>query len=408
MKVLYLTYDGLSDPLGQSQVLPYLFGLSHSGNDITIVSFEKKENLKNQFIGLRKKLEEKKINWIILSYTKHPPVLSTVLDILKLRLTCSRLQKTNNFQIVHCRSYITSFIGLYLKKRFGLKFIFDMRGFYADERVDGGLWKQNKLIYRIIYRFFKRREKAFFLSADWIVSLTHAAKRIISKNFPPIESRISVIPCCVDDGLFNPGKIDDQVLKDLKNKTGIQDYDFILGYLGGLGTWYLLDEMLDFYKRLSEVFTNARFMFVTTTPEKEIKSKATKKNILTENIIVIKAERNEVPLFISLFDISVFFILPSFSKIASSPTKQAEVMAMGIPVVCNTNIGDTEDVINQSGAGLLIEKFTTSEYDKVIHRIPFLLKKSKGEIRTQGINMFSLEKGVTAYQKIYAALESSK
>jgi len=279
-----------------------------------------------------------------------------------------------------------------------------MRGFYADERVDGGLWDQNKLIYRIIYRFFKRKEKAFFLSADRIVSLTYAAKKIISNNFPIVESKITVIPCCVDDNLFNPAKIDAQILKDLKNKTGIHEHDFILGYLGGLGTWYMLDEMLDFYKRLSEVFANARFLFVTTTPEREIKSRAIKKNILPEKIIVLKAERKEVPLFISLFDISIFFIIPSFSKIASSPTKQAEVMAMGIPVVCNTNIGDTEDVINQSGAGLLIEKFTTVEYDKSISKIPLLVEKSKNEIRIQAINMFSLKKGVAAYEKIYAEL----
>ena len=27
-KVVFLSYDGITDPLGQSQILPYLFGIS--------------------------------------------------------------------------------------------------------------------------------------------------------------------------------------------------------------------------------------------------------------------------------------------------------------------------------------------------------------------------------------------
>lgn len=42
MKILYLTYDGLSDPLGQSQVIPYIVGLSKRGHKIVVLSSEKK------------------------------------------------------------------------------------------------------------------------------------------------------------------------------------------------------------------------------------------------------------------------------------------------------------------------------------------------------------------------------
>ena len=38
---LYLSYDGISDPLGQSQVLPYLKGLARLGHKIHLISFEK-------------------------------------------------------------------------------------------------------------------------------------------------------------------------------------------------------------------------------------------------------------------------------------------------------------------------------------------------------------------------------
>ena len=47
MKVLYITYDGLTDPLGASQVLPYLSGMADAGIKFTVISFEKKEKIKN-------------------------------------------------------------------------------------------------------------------------------------------------------------------------------------------------------------------------------------------------------------------------------------------------------------------------------------------------------------------------
>ena len=42
IKVLYITYDGLTDPLGQSQILPYLTKIANKNIYIDILSFEKK------------------------------------------------------------------------------------------------------------------------------------------------------------------------------------------------------------------------------------------------------------------------------------------------------------------------------------------------------------------------------
>ena len=43
---LFITYDGILDPLGSSQILPYLFGLASKGVKVHILSFEKEETMK--------------------------------------------------------------------------------------------------------------------------------------------------------------------------------------------------------------------------------------------------------------------------------------------------------------------------------------------------------------------------
>ena len=144
-KILYISYDGMTDQLGQSQVIPYLVGLSKQGHQIHILSAEKVENFKNRKIFIHKLLNNNNIKWSFINYTKKPMVLSTIMDIYKLKSCAKKIHKSENFDIIHCRSYISTFVGLFMKKKFTIKFIFDMRGFYADERVDGKIWnKKNR------------------------------------------------------------------------------------------------------------------------------------------------------------------------------------------------------------------------------------------------------------------------
>ena len=85
-----------------------------------------------------------------------------------------------------------------MKRKHGVKFIFDMRAFYADERVDGKLWNLKNPVFRLVYNYFKKKEIAFLAEADHSISLTGKGKDIIHtwnhiSNQPvPVE----VIPCC--------------------------------------------------------------------------------------------------------------------------------------------------------------------------------------------------------------------
>ena len=88
--------------------------------------------------------------------------------------------------------------------------LFDMRGFWADERVEGGLWNLKNPIYKLVYKYFKKKEKQLLLNSNHIISLTHNGKKNIIKlpYFSKLEKDISVIPCCTDLSVFKPVKRD--------------------------------------------------------------------------------------------------------------------------------------------------------------------------------------------------------
>ena len=400
IKVLYLSYDGLTDPLGQSQVIPYLQGLARQGYQFTIISFEKPERFKESKDQLQTLLGNSGIRWVPLTYHRKPPVLSTLYDVYALRKKAYELHRKENFSIVHCRSYITALVGTAMKRTFGVKFIFDMRGFWADERVEGGLWNIQNPVYKIIYQYFKRKEKQLLSTADYTVTLTHRAKDIIHQwadiKDQPIPIR--VIPCCVDTELFDPKKVDEQAKAMLRKRLGIPTNAFVLSYLGSLGTWYMVEEMLRFYKKFQRSYANTYFLFVTKDSPQEIEQISEKLTIEYSKIIITSASRNEVPLYLSLSHWSIFFIKPVFSKQASSATKMGEIMSMGIPFVTNPGIGDSDTLIAQNKIGILT---SLGAYHETVNAIRNLSKIPTEKIRATAIEHYSLQKGVISYSRVY-------
>lgn len=405
MRVLYISYDGMTDPLGESQVIPYLTSLSEKGVEFTILSAEKKKNFLKRKNKISNLLHKNNIRWEPISYHATPPVFSAIYDLFMLRNTAKKLHKKGNFHIVHCRSYIPAMAGLVLKKKYGVKFIFDMRGFWADERVEGGVWNIKNPLFKNIYRFFKKQERILFSGADYTISLTEEGKKVIHSwkhiNSQPIP--IQVIPCCTDFDHFNPSNVDNRKKQEiiealeLENKT-------VLTYLGSLGTWYMLDEMLMFFKIFSNNFSNAVFLFITRDSEEQLLKKAKRFDIETKSIIVLSAERQEVPTLLSVSDLAIFFIKPVFSKKASSPTKQGEIMGMGIPLICNSNVGDVDSIIQTTGAGIAIPHFNTHAMNNAVKKLKDLRSIPKETIIDAGKRYFGLSRGVNKYYKVYKSV----
>ncbi len=400
-KALYISYDGMTDPLGQSQVLPYLKGLSEKGIEFHLISFEKEERFEKFRDHIQKICDEAGIHWYPLSYTKKPPLLSTIYDTQRMKQLAHKLHRKHNFRIVHCRSYIAALVGSGMKKRFGTKFLFDMRGFWADERIDGNIWSLNNPVFRTVYNYFKKKEILFFREADHVVSLTYNGKNEIEgwKEFDDQKPLIEVIPCCVDLDLFDPAKVSNEQRVQLKEELGIKAGEFILGYVGSIGTWYMLPEMLHFFKVLHSSNPNSRFLFVTGEDPSVIRATAETLDLPQDAIYITSCLHKEVPLHISIFDASIFFIRPTFSKKASSPTKQGEIMAMGIPLICNAGVGDTDLVVEKYEAGTVLRMLTEDSFKE---NTEFRFNKER---TMRGAHEFyGLEEGIKRYYGIYERL----
>jgi len=408
--ILYLTYDGLTDPLGQSQVLPYLLALSKKGYAIDIISFEKRGIYENNRALIENLLHDVNINWFPIKYHKKPAIIATLYDIFLLYRKAFFLYKKNSYQIVHCRSYITSLIGLHLKKKYGLKFLFDMRGFWADERVEGGLWNLKNPLHILIYKYFKKKEQEFLENADHTISLTYNAKKEIHswthiKNNPiPIE----VIPCCVDTDVFNIDNISESDKDAYRRKLELREEDFVLTYLGSLGNRYMLEEMLDFFKILLGKIPKAKFLFITKEDPTQIYNKANIKKLDNSSLRILSAARKEVPILLSLSNYGIFFVKPPYSKQTSlatkmaAATKMAEILAMGKPIITNNGWGDVNKFISKNG--ILVSLDDPSSFGNAISSISRGKEIDSNEIEKSAEKHFSLQDGIEKYFKVICDL----
>jgi glycosyltransferase involved in cell wall biosynthesis len=401
-KILFISYDGMTDPLGQSQVIPYLQGLSKNGFQLFILSCEKQSAFLQNETAVKKMLSGYNIQWVPIDYTKKPPVLSTIKDIINLKKKAKQIHRLYGIDMVHTRPGIPALVGLWMKQKLGIKFLHDIREFYAASRVDGGMWNMNNLLYKIVYRYFIQKEKEQVAMCDGIVCLTFAAEKII-RQLPEYKSSIplSVIPCSADMDLFDPSTITAAEKQQLQNELNIVENDFIISYLGSIGGWYMTSEMLRFCKRLSDKVPQAKFLFISPHLHDVIASEASKYGLPADKLIVKHGRRAEVPALLSLSNFSIFFIKPCYSKLSSSPTKHGEIMAMGIPVITNSGVGDVKEIVNKYNGGYVLDNFTDEAFDAVVDSMPGSKIFDADEIRIGAKAFYSLEKAVEQYTAIY-------
>ena len=386
--ILYISYDGMAEPLGQSQVLAYLEHLA-ADYRIHLVSFEKngpreaKEKVKARIAAAG-------IAWHPLTYHRSPTAIATSWDIAIGTIVALWLALTHRLRIVHARSYVAALIALPVKRLLGAKLIFDMRGFWADERVDGGLWPRDGRLYRIT----KALERRFLLAADQIVALTRASAAEIA-TFPYLHGRvppISVIPTCADLERFV--------------RRPAPPHPFTFGFVGAASRWSLFDEVLLCYRAILEALPDARLLIVNREEQNFIRERLEAHQLGGTQVELVAAEHRQMPDLISRMDAAAAIRRPAYSQLACAPTKLAEYFGCGVPCLVNQGVGDVVEIVEADRTGVVLRDFAPGSIRTAAEQLVALAREPDIAARCveSAHRRFSLLDGVKAYRAIYARL----
>ena len=398
--VLYLSYDGVLEPLGESQVVSYLERLA-ADHAITLLSFEKPDDAADQarVAAMASRLAERQIEWVPLRYHKRPPVLSTALDAIAGIVRARRIARSRGIQIIHARGYVPALIALGARGAGPAAFLFDMRGFWVDEKVEAGHWAPGGMLYRL----GKWWERRFYAAADAIVSLTAAGVHAIPQLGVqlPAEVPVVVIPTCADLRRFSPGP-KDAALASRLGLTGAP----VIGCVGTMGNWYLRQEMIDCLSAFAASWPALRILIVTRDDRDALRADLERAGVPGERLAITRASFEEMPRDIRLVDAGVFFIKPTFAKRASAATKMAEFLGCGVPVVINDGVGDSGAIVRDGRVGLVLSTLDAQAFAAAATAARAMIADPAmpERCRRVAIDVFDLEAGAVKYRRLYNGL----
>ncbi len=394
-KVLYISYDGILEPLGASQVVPVVAGLAKIGYPMRILSFEKPEDLqkRGEVEALRQSLGHVGVKWVVRRYHRFPSLPATAWDLLRGVATVRGLVRRPSERpaLIHARGYLPALMAVFGAWRTPVRILFDMRGFWVDERIEIGRWKRKSFLVWVA----RRCERMLLLRSDWLVHLSRAgqqrAHRLVGDGALPPSS---VIPTLVDMNRFRPA-VD---ARASRRALGLGPEPLVV-HAGTLSGWYMGEETFRWGGLLAKALGGR---LVVLTRECDLaRSLATREEV---EALVRSVPFQEVPAWLAAADVGLALVRPTFAKQASVPTRVGEYLACGLAVVATQGVGDLEEQFAESPIAFTVSPDALPE--ALIGRIVEAARRQdrKEIARALAGKHFDLQRGLDAYHALYRTL----
>jgi glycosyltransferase involved in cell wall biosynthesis len=338
LTTLYICYQSITEPLTHTQVINYLEGLALKGHGVILLTFESSPLTVEHRTDLKQLLAGVGIRWYCLRYHKRPTLPATAWDIVAGARFARALVARHKVDVVHARSHVAAAMAAIVKRTTGIRFIFDVRGLLAEEYVAAGVWRAGGFLFRAT----KRVERSLMRAADGVVVLTHAAEQLLLGWYADElrDKHMEVIPCCVDFRRFAV----------MNGDVGTDKVGTRFVYVGKLGGWYWNEALCQFFRAALGVLPDASLQIYTQSDHAPLEEQLLNE-IRAGKVAISSVAPERLPELLSNAHIALSFVRPSLSKMASSPTKIAEYLAAGLPVISNAGIGDLDALIRGAGPG---------------------------------------------------------
>lgn len=234
--------------------------------------------------------------------------------------------------------------------------LLEIRDLWPESIVAVGALKNPRLI-----AWLEALERFAYRKASHVVVVTHAFKKHVCQTGIP-EDRVTVIPNGVDLALFVRSDVDEAY----KAELGVSG-KFVAAYVGTHGMAHGLDTLLDAAELLS-----ARDDIVILTAgdgaeRRRLMEECSRRKL--QNVKMLgQLPKSEMPRLWSITDVSLVILKRLDLFLTVIPSKLFESMAMGKPIILGVR-GESADLVERSGAGLLIEPENAEELAAGIARL---------------------------------------
>ena len=348
LRVLHVSYDGLLEPLGEAQLVPYAEGLARRGFGIGVFSFEKPGDLadRSRCDAMASRLSAGGIAWRTRRYHKWPTAPATLVDvavgageILRWSRRCPAPR------LLHLRGYVPGLMALLGGRLSGTKLLFDTRSFMVDERIECGMWAARS----VVARAARAVEQRLLATADAMTVVSRVgARRLPALAGGAVPTKVRVIRPCVDLERFRP--VENQAA--LKAELGLQPGPVIV-HSGALSSWYLAEYT---FQVGSEFAKRSGGSFLVLTHETEFARSLNTR--LGGEAIIRSVEHSDMPRWLGACDAGLAVVRPDPAKQGGSPVKLGEYLACGLASAVTHCVGDVKEDLAGARTALAFDPTT--------------------------------------------------
>lgn len=391
LPVLYLTRNGLLEPLGQSQVMAYLRGLARD-HAITLVTREKPEDWADaEAVALaRADCAAAGIRWLPAPFRRRPRLVAPALDLIAMARQARAEVRAGRAQLIHARSYLPAAVAWAVWRLTGTPFVFDMRALWPEELITAGRLRRGSALHAAL----RAMERRCLRDAAAVVSLTEAAAEHLREAHAAdlAGRRIAVIPTCVDLARFAP-------------RAGRAPGPRVHGCIGTvLSGWFLTDWLAAWFEAAAARDPQARFEVVTRCDPARVRQALDGAGRLGARLTIGARPPGEMAQAIRGHDLSVMFYAGGqLSELGRSPTRMGEALASGLPVIANAGVGDVARIIAAHRVGVLVEGPSPDHMAAGLAAYEALARDPglPARCRAAAEAVFSLAAGTEAYRALY-------
>ncbi len=399
-EILYLTQDGLLEPLMHSQVVRVVERLATMGWRYRIVSLEKARDLADErsVRDLRARFERAGVHWEFEPFDWSQSSRAAANNLGFLTSRAVELARSGRVRGIHARAYVPAVAALAAWNATRLPWVFDARGYWIDERLEEGRW------FTTPFRLGVARglEHQLFTTASGVVTLTELQAREVEHRFKPLGPR--PVRCITtladfDDFVRRPASALTQV--PLEQVAALRSKR-VVAIIGSINSSYLVDETLDLARRILDTGPEMHLLVLSGQREEYARRLAVL-GVPETRVTILRAAHDAMPQWLSLVEWCLLLLQPnSIAKRASMPTKLGELFASGVRPIqfgCNEEVSGW---VKRAGSGLVLANVSPQTLDEVAR----LVASSKADeailatARARTKDHFSLEAGAAKYAQL--------
>lgn len=424
MRILYITFfESVTDNgIYETQVKQFLCELSHrSGGTLSVshlailpAAVVGRDGLSTPFLGKKKQLrrirdeyQESGVRctflWLPVLIPKRWKVglpLVAFLPVLLLSylfLLC-RIARERP-QIIHCRSYPATLLAILTKYIFKeIRVVFDPRGFWPEEGVVTGRWKEQS----VTFKFWKRVEKFLLLRSDKVIALSESFAERIAGIVGTANCSVIYASAAVEKFVTSPE------LRNLRRRElGLEGRD-VLVYSGSLPFWHDPQLIAAVFKAMGQALNNPGLLVLTGYDKTKLLSTFAAAGVDPKDFKILNAKADEVPGYLAAADYGLVPLKeithPAMGVVADTMigTKVAEYLAAGLPIVVNRQVGGLRSLMERYKIGVFFDSIRLECLAFDAERIQRDYAAYRSDCLLVSTRYLSLERTASAYHDVYS------